>query len=209
MSSPSVFSSRREASVSELSVPEPSDDDLVRRAQSGDAWAEEALFRRHIGRAGQIATRLLGRGCDAEDAIQDSFVIALEQLPKLREGAAFRSWLLRIVVHQAHRRYRKRRMLTRLGFVQHDDLDGLCSQSRSDLSPDLRAELAKLDLVLQTIATADRFAWILRHVEGFRLEEVAAACNCSLATAKRRIAAADQRVRQHVMLVEAPSEPEE
>jgi RNA polymerase sigma-70 factor (ECF subfamily) len=209
MSSPLVFSSRREASVSELSVPEPSDDELVSRAQGGDAWAEEALFRRHIGRAGQIATRLLGRGCDAEDAIQDSFVIALEQLPKLREGAAFRSWLLRIVVHQAHRRYRKRRMLTRLGFVQHDDLDGLCSQSRSDLSPDLRAELAKLDLVLQGIATADRFAWILRHVEGFRLEEVAAACNCSLATAKRRIAAADQRVRQHVMLIEAPSESEE
>jgi RNA polymerase sigma-70 factor (ECF subfamily) len=208
MSSPLVFSSRREASVSELSVPEPSDEELVRRAQAGDAWAEEALFRRHIGRVGQIATRLLGRGSDAEDAIQDSFVIALEQLPKLREGAAFRSWLLRIVVHQAHRRYRKRRMLTRLGFVQHDDLDSLCNQSRSDLSPDLRAELAKLDLVLQSIATADRFAWILRHVEGFRLDEVAIACDCSLATVKRRIAAADQRVRQHVMMI-APAEPEE
>jgi RNA polymerase sigma-70 factor (ECF subfamily) len=208
MSIPVVFSSRREASVSELAVPEPSDEDLVRRAQAGDAWAEEALFRRHIGRAGQIATRLLGRGSDAEDAIQDSFVIALEQLPKLREGAAFRSWLLRIVVHQAHRRYRKRRMLTRLGFVQHDDLDSLCNQGRSDLAPDLRAELAKLDLVLKSIAVAERFAWILRHVEGLRLEEVATACNCSLATAKRRISAADQRVRQHVMLVEAP-EPDE
>lgn len=208
MSSPLVFPSRREASVSELSVSEPSDEELVRRAQAGDAWAEEALFRRHIGRAGQIANRLLGRGSDAEDAIQDSFVIALEQLPKLREGAAFRSWLLRIVVHQAHRRYRKRRMLTRLGFVQHDDLDGLCSQSRSDLSADMRAELAKLDLVLRGIATADRFAWILRHVEGFQLDEVATACGCSLATVKRRIAAADQRVRQHVTLIEAPSEYE-
>jgi RNA polymerase sigma-70 factor, ECF subfamily len=208
MSSPLVFSSRREASVSELSVPEPSDEELVRRAQGGDAWAEEALFRRHIGRAGQIAMRLLGRGSDAEDAIQDSFVIALEQLPKLREGAAFRSWLLRIVLHQAHRRYRKRRMLTRLGFVQHEDLDGLCSQSRSDLSADMRAELAKLDLVLQSIATAERFAWILRHVEGFRLEEVASACGCSLATAKRRIAAADRRVRQHVNLVAGSSESE-
>jgi RNA polymerase sigma-70 factor (ECF subfamily) len=208
MSSPLVFSSRREASVSELSVPEPSDEELVRRAQSGDAWAEEALFRRHIGRAGQIAMRLLGRGSDAEDAIQDSFVIALEQLPKLREGAAFRSWLLRIVLHQAHRRYRKRRMLTRLGFVQHEDLDGLCNQSRSDLSADMRAELAKLVLVLQSIATAERFAWILRHVEGFRLEEVASACGCSLATAKRRIAAADRRVRQHVNLVASPSESE-
>ena len=42
--------SRAHASVSELSVAEPSDDDLVARAQAGDAWAEEALFRRHVGR---------------------------------------------------------------------------------------------------------------------------------------------------------------
>lgn len=197
--------SRREASVSELSVPELSDEELVDRAQHGDSWAEEALFRRHIGRASQIATRLVGRSAEAEDVIQDSFVIALEQLPKLRDGAAFRAWLLRIVVHQAHRRYRKRRMLTRLGFVSHDDLDALASQGRPDLSPELRTELAKLDLVLQKIATRERFAWILRYVEGCRLEEVAQACDCSLATIKRRIASADQEIRRHVRL----AEPEE
>jgi RNA polymerase sigma-70 factor (ECF subfamily) len=33
-------------------------------------------------------------------------------------------------------------------------------------------------------------AWLLRHVEGERLQDVALACGCSLATAKRRIASA-------------------
>lgn len=203
MTIPHVSSSRREASVSELAVPEPSDEQLVARAQRGDGWAEEALFRRHIARAAQIATRLVGRSSEAEDVVQDSFVIALEQLPKLREGAAFRSWLLRIVVHQAHRRYRKRRMLVRLGFVSHHDLDSLASQSRSDLAPDLRTELAKLDLVLQKVSTRERFAWILRYVEGCQLDEIADACECSLATVKRRIASADQCVRRHVSLAES------
>lgn len=207
MTSTLSFSARREASVSELSVSEPSDEELVGRAQAGDGWAEEALFRRHIGRAAQIATRLLGRGSDAEDAIQDSFVIALEQLPKLREGAAFRSWLLRIVVHQAHRRYRKRRMLVRLGFVSHDDLDALSGQSKSGLSPELRSELVRLDQVLRKLSSHERFAWVLRHVEGCQLEEVADACGCSLATVKRRIAHADERIRQHVSLgVAEPAE---
>lgn len=205
MTSPVLFSSRRDASVSELSVSEPSDEELVGRAQRGDGWAEEALFRRHIGRATQIAMRLLGRGSEAEDAIQDSFVIALEQLPKLRDGAAFRSWLLRIVVHQAHRRYRKRRMLARLGFVAHDDLDSLVSQGKNGLAPDVRTELARLDQILKKLSSHDRFAWMLRHVEGCRLEEVADACGCSLATVKRRIANADARVRQYVNL----AEPEE
>ena len=33
----------------------------------------------------------------------------------------------------------------------------------------------------------ERFAWILRYVEGHTLEEVAALAECSLATAKRRL----------------------
>lgn len=191
---------RIRASVSELSSAEPSDQDLVERAQRGDPWAEEALFRRHVTKVGQVATRLLGRTAEADDVIQDSFVIALEQLPKLRDGAAFRAWLLRIVVHQAHRRYRKRRMLNRLGFVSHEDADTLSSQLRDDADPEMHAELRKLDAVLNRIDPKERFAWVLRHVEGYQLEEVADACECSLATVKRWIAKADERVRKHVRI---------
>jgi RNA polymerase sigma-70 factor (ECF subfamily) len=193
----------RAASVSELGAPEPADLELVERAQRGDSWAEEALFRRHVGRVAQVAQRLLGRTAEAEDVIQDSFVIALEQLPKLREGSAFRAWLLRIVVHQAHRRYRKRRMLTRLGFVSGDDAEALCGQAREDTDPELKAELRKLDRVLSELAARERFAWVLRYVEGYQLEEVAHACECSLATVKRWIARADERVRKHVNIEES------
>jgi RNA polymerase sigma-70 factor (ECF subfamily) len=193
---------RVQASVSELGAPEPTDVELVQRAQRGDAWAEEALFRRHVSRVSQVAQRLLGRTAEAEDVIQDSFVIALEQLPKLREGSAFRAWLLRIVVHQAHRRYRKRRMLTRLGFVAHDDIDTLSGQAREDTDPELKAELKKLDTVLSQLSAKERFAWVLRYVEGYQLDEVATACDCSLATVKRWIARADERVRKHVSIEE-------
>jgi RNA polymerase sigma-70 factor, ECF subfamily len=193
----------RAASVSELGGPEPADVELVERAQRGDSWAEEALFRRHVGRVAQVAQRLLGRTAEAEDVIQDSFVIALEQLPKLREGSAFRAWLLRIVVHQAHRRYRKRRMLTRLGFVSGDDAEALSGQAREDTDPELKAELRKLDRVLSELAAKERFAWMLRYVEGYQLEEVAHACECSLATVKRWIARADERVRKHVNVEES------
>jgi RNA polymerase sigma-70 factor, ECF subfamily len=188
------------APVSELGIAEPSDQDLVARAQRGDPWAEEALFRRHVTKVGQVAVRLLGRTPEADDVIQDAFVIALEQLPKLRDGAAFRAWLLRIVVHQAHRRYRKRRMLNRLGFVSNEDADTLSSQLRDDAQPEMHLELKKLDAVLARLGTKERFAWVLRNVEGYQLEEVADACECSLATAKRWIAKADERVRKHVRI---------
>jgi RNA polymerase sigma-70 factor (ECF subfamily) len=54
---------------------------------------------------------------------------------------------------------------------------------------------------LRGLPAHQRIAWMLQHVEGEPLESVAAACNCSLATVKRWIAAADQRVRAHVTVV--------
>ena len=40
-----------------------------------------------------------------------------------------------------------------------------------------------------------RIAWSLRHLHKESLEDVAQLAGCSLATAKRRIAAAEQRIR--------------
>ena len=91
---------RAQASVSELAVSEPADQDLVERAQRGDAWAEEALFRRHVGRVAQLAAHLLGRTAEADDVVQDSFVIALEHALKVqasgRDTAEFADELPRL-----------------------------------------------------------------------------------------------------------------
>jgi RNA polymerase sigma-70 factor (ECF subfamily) len=72
--------------------------------------------------------------------------------------------------------------------------------------PDIRAELALLDLALAPLADVDRAAWMLRYVEGYGLEDVARLCRCSLATAKRRIARAQQLVRAHVEIAEVDDE---
>jgi len=52
--------------------------------------------------------------------------------------------------------------------------------------------------VLKKLPAQDRMAWMLRHVEGMPLSEVATHCDCSLATAKRRIASAHRVVERHL-----------
>ena len=65
------------------------------------------------------------------------------------------------------------------------------------VSPESRVELRWLDASLSKLDDKTRIAWMLRHVEGLSLEETADACECSLATAKRRIAVGDALVKQH------------
>lgn len=180
--------------VGQSIVPSISDSELAGRLLAGEPWAREAFYRRYVKAVWCTALRLVGNRSDADDVVQDTFVEALRDVHKLREPDRMRAWLLQITVHQAHRRFRKRKLMRKLGLERPSD-DGLLeSLAKSGASAEARAELACIDRVLGRVSANQRFAWMLRHIEGLSLEEVAQACDCSLATAKRRIA----RTVQHL-----------
>lgn len=179
---------------------ELADAELVRRAVDGDRWAEGLLVRRHFaGVAGTVA-RLLGDLDEAQDVVQETFAAALAELADLREPAAVRAWLMRIAIRKVHRRFRRRKLLRVFGLRSGESDSRLAELASGAASPEQHVELALLDGALSRLGAADRIAWTLRRVEGMRLEDVALSCRCSLATAKRRIAAADRVVRAHVAL---------
>ena len=66
----------------------------------------------------------------------------------------------------------------------------------SQTSPEDRALLVGLYRCLDRLPLEQRLAWVLRHVQGEQLEDVARLCSCSLATAKRRIAAAEDFLQE-------------
>ncbi len=184
---------------------EPEDSALVARALAGESGADEALFRRHAPAVLSTALRLLRNRAEAEDVVQETFIVALTSLRRLRDPAAVGGWLIQIAVRRAHRRFRRQRMLRVLGFATPPDDVRLEDLARPGTAPVERAELALVDRALDGLASEDRVAWILRHVEGHLLAEVAQLTGCSLATAKRRLARAEAVVRAHV----SPTEPDD
>jgi RNA polymerase sigma-70 factor, ECF subfamily len=175
--------------------PRASDQELVERLARGDQWAKEALYRRYVKVVWTTALHMVGNRADAQDVVQDTFVEALRDLPALRQHAALRPWLLRISVHQAHRRFRRRKLFRRLGLDRSIDDAPLEELLHPGATAEQQLELRSVDRALQGASVDERFAWILRYVEGHSLEEVAEACGCSLATAKRRLAGAQTRVK--------------
>ena len=184
------------ADVVALPRGEPDDVELVRRACDGDVWAHEAIYRRYVQRVARVGQQLLHDATEIDDIVQETFLIAFETLDSLAEPAALRGWLTRIAVHRVHRRFRWRR-LTRLWARSElaTARDGRISQAAG---PEVRTELALIDQVLQKLPLKLRTPWILRRVLGDSLEDVALACACSLATAKRRIAEVDAQIDAHL-----------
>jgi RNA polymerase sigma-70 factor (ECF subfamily) len=171
------------------------DRDLVERALAGEPLAQQLLYRRHVHAVTERVTRLLARSGEAEDVVQDAFVDAFAALPMLEDRSRFEPWLMRIAVHQVHRRFRRRRLLARLGLDRGCDDARLENIADPRLDPEQRLQLRRLDVELGRLPVALRLAWMLRYVEGCELTDAAAQCGCSVATLKRRIQRADARLR--------------
>jgi len=185
------------------SASDPSDAELASRIRRGDRWAEEAFYRRHVQDVVGLAQRLLGNSADAEDTAQEAFVTAFQIWHQLRDVERVRAWLMQITVRNVQRKFRRRRLLRLLGLDRSFDDLPLDALAREDSSAETRSELAALDSALKRVLPEARLAWMLRYVEGLPLNEVAAQCDCSLATVKRRIQAAQQRIQRDVEIEEA------
>ncbi len=83
---------------------------LLQRSQAGDEVAVRALVQAHQEAVFRLALAILDDPQEAEEAVQDAFVKALNALDSYRGEASFRTWLFAIAVNLCRRRLKKRRL---------------------------------------------------------------------------------------------------
>ena len=86
-----------------------SDAELARAAHNGDAASLGVLLERHRATLYALALRILGRGPEAQDAVQDAFVVALSGIDRLREPQSVGGWLRGVLRNVCLMRLRERR----------------------------------------------------------------------------------------------------
>ena len=74
----------------------PTDMEIVRRVQAGDAEAFGELVNRYSGRIYALALAMVRDAQRAEDVTQETFIRAYEHLGGFRGASAFATWLYRI-----------------------------------------------------------------------------------------------------------------
>jgi RNA polymerase sigma-70 factor, ECF subfamily len=199
VSSPGPHPAPQLALVRRVRVADLDDAGLARAAIEGHAGAPAAVWARYAGLVAGLLRRALGPGADVEDQVQETFVQFFQDVKKLREPAALRSFLIGVAAHVARselrrRRYRRWLMLTDTGAVP--DEAGAAADAEA------REAVRRLYALLDRLDDRSRMLFVLRHVEGLELTEVAAALELSLATVKRNLAKVSARV--HTMAAGDP-----
>lgn len=177
-----------------------SDRSAVAQVLAGDGSAFQSLVERHSKYVFHVAYRLTGSSQDAEDVVQETFLKAYRQLSRFEARADFRTWLHRIAVNCSIDYIRARRSRE----VAHDlqDLEGAVRVDLADAaqpSPDRMALSAQIDervrAALGGLTAMERAAFMLRHVEGRPIREVAAALGLKTEAAKNSIFRAVRKMR--------------
>lgn len=167
---------------------------LVVAAQSGDPEAQRALYARCFPWVERLAFRLAPHRGEAEDLMQDAFSQAFLQLDRLEDPSRFEPWLRRMVVGLAHKRARRLVLFT--PFKRSTDPIDFDAFQSPEASPEARAQVSRILQALERVPAAARIAFVLRHVEGMTIGEVAEATETSETTVKRRIGEATERLEK-------------
>lgn len=175
----------------------PSDAELVLAARTGDDEARQSLFRRHFTPLTQFVSRLLANSFEVEDVVQDTFVVVMANLKRLKDPSSFRGWLRTIAVSQVRRRLRRNRLFNRLGLREHEPVD-LEAVVSDETSPELKVELRQIFELVRSLPADEGLALVLRRIEGLQLTEIAEQMGLSLSTVKRKLEAAELHLSQRV-----------
>jgi RNA polymerase sigma-70 factor (ECF subfamily) len=160
----------------------PKDEDLVGALRAGDPEAPAALWARYSPSVGRVLAKALGPSLEIEDLTQEVFLRVFGRLPSLRDPTALRAFVLAVAMNvlkwELRRRWIGRRVL--LSFTGTlPDIESTSTDAEA------RQALRRCYRILDSLPTKERMAFVLRYMEGMTIDEVAAALNVSISTAKR------------------------
>lgn len=170
--------------------------DLVERIRGGDGTAFEALYRQHATRLYNLASRMTGAKGEADDLLQDIFLLAYRKIASFRGDSSLGTWLYRLAMNHCLDVLRNRQ--TRMG-QQTDSLDEPEAAPVASPVPILSA-VSRIDLerAIAALPPACRAAFLLHDVEGFGHHEVGTMLGVSEGTSKSQVHKARMRIRAYL-----------
>ena len=179
------------------SKPAEADASLIGRLKAGDQAALEEAFNLYSAKLYNVALRILGDPCDAEEVIQDVFLTAFRKANSFQGNSQFSTWLYRLAVNAALgriRRSKKHKEVQYEEFLPKFQKDGhYAVRPVVDWSDTLEEKYAKQEIqgllanALAQLKPVDKSVIVLSDLEGLSDKEIAATLGLSVSAVKTRL----------------------
>lgn len=149
------------------------------------------LFQRHSADAMALAYSRLSNRADAEEVVQDAFLDAYRNLPRLRDPQKFGGWMRSIVINHCVDLIRRK--------SRKEKLHRESALTRDFVTPaeDLKEERTQaVTEAINSLPDLYREPLVLRHLRQLSYQQVAQALSVPLDTVRTRIARGDAMLRE-------------
>ncbi len=183
------------------------DQEVVDRVRAGDVDLFEVLMRRYNQKLYRAARSVFPHDVsEAEDVVQDAWVRAFEHLDQFEGRAQLSTWLVRITLHEAWSRARKRRRQRRqVGSVEESAAGEETLMEFATPGPDPEQDVSALEMqailedAVAALPATYRTVFMLRSIEDMSTEETAECLELSLDVVKTRLHRARGLLRRELL----------
>jgi RNA polymerase sigma-70 factor (ECF subfamily) len=164
------------------------ENEVIDRVLAGEEAAYARLVDEYKRYAFTVALKVVGTRTEAEEAAQDAFIKAFNNLRNFNRQARFSTWLYRITFNTAIS-YKRKQRSDLVGIEAGEGLDSgeASGAEASDRKTFLMKAIARLN-------DADRLAIQMYYLKEFTLEEIAETTGINMNTLKVRVHRARQRL---------------
>jgi RNA polymerase sigma-70 factor, ECF subfamily len=168
---------------------------VVRAVLAGEPERYAVLVKRYRDRYARYAARMLGSADAAEDAVQDAFIRAFDRLEQCREPDNFAGWFFLIL---RNRCLAERRRGGRVVAQDPAVLDALPGGDGVQAALERREDTAAIQRALLDLTPEQREVFVLKHVEGWSYDEIAARTGARVPALKMRMHRAYDALRKRL-----------
>ncbi len=181
-----------------IGVHNPEEQQWVKKASQGDVAAFEQLMRIHESRMYAVSLRMCGNREDALDCTQEAMLRIFRAIGSFKGQSSFATWVYRITMNTCLDELRRRKVRTSSsldalldsGWAPTDEDD---TPERHSIASEQRRTLER---AIASLPEDMRAAIVLRDVQGFSYDEIAAMLEANVGTIKSRISRGREKLRE-------------
>jgi len=165
-------------------------DQLIDNCKKKHAKAQEELYKRYASSLFSVCLKYGSSYADAEDILQDAFIIIFDKVSQYKGQGSFEGWLKRIAINTALQRYRKPGVLNLI----HEE-------NVSEVDVEVEEESVPLDYLLKIIQELpDRYRMVfnLYVLDGYSHKEISKLLEISEGTSKSNLARARKILKNKI-----------
>jgi len=184
--------------IEKIKMTELTDEDIISEVKKGNSRYFAEIVKRYNQKLYRIAISYGVYDDDCEEVLQQAYISAYEKINQFRGDAKFSTWLIRILINECLQLKRKKQ-----GYKNVSDEDLVTIPSGNHLNPENRYMEKErkeiLEKAIQRLPEKYKSVYMLKEVEGMRIEETSEALSISKVNVKVRLHRAKSMLKKFIL----------